>query len=1122
MAISSYPRLLKNGGFQSFLWTQFLGAFNDNVFKMIVQMKAIELGAESGSWLALAGAVFVLPFLLFAGWSGQVADRFSKTRVLIFTKAFEILFMAIGIWALAGGRMEYLLIVLFCLALQANFFSPAKYGILPEMLEEADLPRANGLLEMTTFAAIVLGASLGTYLHAEWKSEPFKMGGFMLALAVLGSLLSLGIPKVQASGSKAAAQWNPFAEVLEGSRRIFSNRSLWLTVLGISFFWFVGGLFQLDMLLFGRETLGVSETRAGLLAATLALGIGVGSVIAGKVSGDYVELGMVPIGSFLMGVFALGLASSSSYEAAIIWLSLVGLAGGLFIVPLNAYLQEKPESTEKGRIIATNNFYNMMGVVMASGTLYLLHDQFQWRPQWIFGAIGVVSIAASAIVVKLMPEVFLRFVIRSLIHMLFKIRYSGAENVPQTGGALIVSNHVSYVDTMMIGSVTPRFIRWMLWRPFYEAKWGNWFFRKFKAIPVSQTSGKDVIQSLRTAKAELAGGELVGIFPEGTLTRTGNLMPFRRGFERITDGTGGAIIPVWLDRFFETPFASPRGHAFQNWTNPLRKHLTVYFGAPITRSVSAPECRQIIAELGSHAWTCRKTQADVLPVQFAMVARRNWNRLALADSSGKEMTFGQTLIAGLLIGDWLENEHPAEEKIGLMLPSSVGGALANFGVAFASRIAVNLNFTVGAEVLDACIRQCELKTILTSRTFLEKAKIALRPDMIFIEDILKTFTGSKKMAAAFRARFQPVAKLSKAQPDDIAAVIFSSGSTGIPKGVQLTHFNILSNLRATAQVFPVNSTDCMLGVLPLFHSFGYSYTLWFPLLKEFPVIYHPSPMDAKAIGDLSAKYGGTFLLSTPTFCSTYLRKCTKEQFSKLRWVLVGAERLRESLATAFYEKFGVQMLEGYGCTEMAPVIAVNVPDFEDPINGQKGRKLGTVGSPLPGIVVKVVNPETFEPVNAGEEGLLLVNGPSRMAGYLNQPELTSKSLYGGYYITGDIALVDEDGFIKITDRLSRFSKIAGEMVPHLKIEDALHAVLGDTPTHVTAVPDEQRGERLVVLYTDASIAPADVWAQLSASELPALWVPKKDNIYVVDAIPTLGTGKTDLRKAKAMAAELAA
>ena len=549
MANSSYSRLLKNGGFQSFLWTQFLGAFNDNVFKMIVQMKAIELGSQSGSWLALAGAVFVLPFLRFAGWSGQVADHFSKTRVLIFTKSFEILFMAIGIWALSSGRMEYLLIVLFCLALQANFFSPAKYGILPEMLEESELPRANGLLEMTTFAAIVLGASLGTLLHQQWRMEPFKLGGLMLGLAVLGSLLSLGIPKVKASGSLAAMQWNPFAEVIDGTRRIASNRSMWLTVLGISFFWFVGGLFQLDLLMFGRETLGVDETKAGLLAATLAIGIGIGSVIAGKISGDYVELGMVPVGSLLMGLFALGLAGSSSYGAAVVWLSLVGLAGGLFIVPLNAYLQEKPEPTEKGRIIATNNFYNMIGVVMASGVLYLLHDFLQLRPQWIFAAVGVISLFASAMVVKLMPEVFLRFFLRTVIHGLFKVRYVGAENLPQKGGALIVSNHVSYVDTMMIGSVTPRFIRWMLWRPFYEAKWGHWFFRMFKAIPVSQTSGKDVIASLRMAKAELVSGELVGIFPEGSLTRTGNLLPFRRGFERIVDGTGGAIIPVWLDRF---------------------------------------------------------------------------------------------------------------------------------------------------------------------------------------------------------------------------------------------------------------------------------------------------------------------------------------------------------------------------------------------------------------------------------------------------------------------------------------------------------------------------------------------------------------------------------------------
>ena len=1121
MANSSYSRLLKSGGFQCFLWTQFLGAFNDNVYKMIVSVVAVEMAAEKGKWLALAGAVFVIPFLLFAGWSGQLADRFSKTRVLISTKAFEIVIMLVGIGALVSGRIEYLLVVLFMLAIQANFFSPAKYGILPEMLPESDLARANGLLEMTTFAAIVLGASLGTMLYEHWKLEPMKMGGVLLALALIGSLTSLGIPKVQPSGATGPVHWNPFTEIVDGTKRMIGQRTLWLTVVGISFFWFVGALFQMNMLMFSRLTLGVSESDAGLLAAALAVGIGIGSVIAGKISGDYVELGMVPLGSILMGLFAMALSGATSFTWAAIWLVLIGLAGGLFIVPLNAYLQEKPEPTEKGRLIATNNFYNMLGVISASGLYYLLNEVLQLPPRWIFASVGLMELVASLAVIYVMPELVMRFAFRAWLNTMFDVKAVGKEHVPNVGAAMLISNHTSFIDTILTGVATPRFIRWMVWRPYYESSWGHWFFTAFKSIPVSQNSKRDVIESLRAGKRELQSGELVGIFPEGSLSRTGNLLPFQRGFERIVEGTGAPIIPVWLDRTLDMPFSVLRGASFANWSRPWRKKLGIYYGEPLDANISPAKLREVIAELGSTAWTERKEASDVLPVQFVITARRNWKRIAIADSSDKQLTYGECLIAALLISNWLDREKPGEERIGLLLPASVGGVLANLGVSFAARTSVNLNYTTGPDLLDVSSDLCGLKTIFTTKAFIEKAKITERPGMVFFDELMLKFTAWEKAKATLRARLNPARTLCAAKPDDIATVIFSSGSTGIPKGVQLTHFNVLSNLRATAQVFPVNESDCLLGALPLFHSFGYCCTMWFPLLKAFKAVYHYSPMDAKIVGEMAEKHQATFLVSTPTFCTGYLRKVTKEQFAHLRWVIVAAEKLRESVAQGFREKYGVEVMEGYGCTEMSPVISLNVPDFIDSANAQKGHKTGTVGCPIPGTVVKVVDPDSFEPMETGSEGLLLVKSPSLMAGYVGQPELTSRAMYNGYYITGDIGVMDEEGFLKITDRLARFSKIGGEMVPHLKVEEALHVVLGDALCHVTSIPDETRGERLVVLYCGSEIVPLELWKQLSESELPALWIPKKENFYVVEAIPSLGTGKTDLRGAKALALALA-
>jgi len=355
----------------------------------------------------------------------------------------------------------------------------------------------------------------------------------------------------------------------------------------------------------------------------------------------------------------------------------------------------------------------------------------------------------------------------------------------------------------------------------------------------------------------------------------------------------------------------------------------------------------------------------------------------------------------------------------------------------------------------------------------------------------------------------------------LATVIFSSGSTGIPKGVMISHYNVLANIDAMAQLFWIGERDRIVGVLPFFHLFGYTVTIWFPLIAGCGVVYHPNPTDAKAVGELTAKYKATFLLSTPTFCSGYTRKCSAEEFATLRFVLVGAEKLREPIAAAFREKFGVELLEGYGCTEMSPVVAVNAPDFHAGKDSQTGNKPGTVGHPLPGVAAQVVDVATLAPLGPNEPGLLLVKGSNRMIGYLGEPQRTAEVLHDGWYVTGDIAAIDDEGFIRITDRLSRFSKIAGEMVPHLRIEDAIAVVLGAAPCAVTSVADDRRGERLAALYVH-EMEPAELWQRLTEAELPRLWIPKRENLYRVESLPQLGSGKLDLRGLKMRAEELVA
>jgi acyl-[acyl-carrier-protein]-phospholipid O-acyltransferase/long-chain-fatty-acid--[acyl-carrier-protein] ligase len=349
--------------------------------------------------------------------------------------------------------------------------------------------------------------------------------------------------------------------------------------------------------------------------------------------------------------------------------------------------------------------------------------------------------------------------------------------------------------------------------------------------------------------------------------------------------------------------------------------------------------------------------------------------------------------------------------------------------------------------------------------------------------------------------------------------VFSSGSTGVPKGVMLSHANILSNIDAIAQVFQLGPDDVIVGVLPFFHSFGYTVTLWLPMVAGFGAVFHPNPMDGKGIGALAERWKGTILVSTPTFYGGYIRKCEREQFAHVRYALVGAEKLRQPIAAAFKEKFGVTLLEGYGCTEMSPVVAVNAPDVDEDGLHQRGSQDGSVGHPLPGVVAKVVDPATGEGPLIGTDGLLLLNGPNRMLGYLGDPELTRDSLRDGWYVTGDIACIDEAGFVRITDRLSRFSKIAGEMIPHMKVEEQIQALI-DT-NHgcaVSAAPDDARGERLVAFYTDPLVTPAELWERLCRTELPRLWIPKRDDLRFIEQIPTLGTGKVDLRAVRTLAA----
>jgi acyl-[acyl-carrier-protein]-phospholipid O-acyltransferase/long-chain-fatty-acid--[acyl-carrier-protein] ligase len=1123
MASGTYRATLRTPGLLPFLVTQFLGAFNDNVSKIIVTFVAMAAyGPVQGA--AIVAAVFIVPFLIFSGYAGHLADRLSKRRVLVAVKIFEIGVMAVAIPGLLTGHAGLLLIVMFLMGVHSTFFSPSKYGVVPELVPAEQMSAANGLLEMSTFAAIVLGTAFGGALFERWHHRPLVLAGALMTIAAVGLLTSLGIPRVPAANPQARFSLNPWSEVWRGTKRLWPDVTLWGTVLGIAYFWFLGALLQTALLPFGQDVLAVSPEAATRLYTPLAVGIAIGSLVAGRLSGDKIELGLVPVGSFGLAIFALIFAWSSTYLGASAALAGLGFFGGFFAVPLNALLQQRPADEEKGRVQATNNFLQTIGILIAAGLLAALSGVGMSIRQILVLA-GVLTLLVNAYILLRLPDFFVRFTLWMLTHTIYRIRISGRPHIPERGPALLVANHVSMVDGLLVAACVQRFIRFLVYAPYYNAPFIHALMSRMHAIPVSASSRRAIVDAIAQARAELAAGHVVCIFAEGAISRTGNMLPFKRGFERIVEGLDVPIVPIYLDRVWGSIFSFKNGRFIWKWPERLPYPVTVSFGAPMASSATAIDVRQTITELGTEAIRLRRPASDLLHLEFVKTARAHWRRLAMADSTGASLTYGRTLIAALALGRVLARRTAGEDTVGTMLPASVGGALANLALFLARRTPVNLNFTSGPEAIQGAIDQAAIRTIVTSRRFLAKAELPERPGMIFLEDLRSAVTRGDKVRALVQAAIAPRRLLARTYGrdttiDSVATIIFSSGSTGVPKGVMLTHANLLANVDSLTQIFPMGPRDCFIGVLPFFHSFGFLGTFWFPLLQGASVAYHPNPMDAKTVGELAETYKATMLISTPTFCSTYVRRCTKAQFAHLRFAIVGAEKLREQVATEFRDKFGVPLLEGYGMTEMAPVVAVNRPDVDEPDEHQIGTKPGSVGHPIPGVAARVVDRETGADLPAGQEGLLLVKGPNLMRGYLHAPQRTAEVIRDGWYVTGDIAKLDEDGFIYITDRLSRFSKIGGEMVPHVRIEDAINEILGEAVSAVTSVTDEAKGERLVAFYVAPAWTPGALWERLAASDLPRLWIPKRDSLIPIDAIPVLGTGKVDLRRVRDLAREL--
>lgn len=1124
-------------GFWALIATQFQGAYSDNILRNLLLAMIVGMGMgkdERDTFVSIVTFLFSMPFVLFSMAGGWLADRFSKRQVTIWTKGMEIGAMIIATTGLATHHIPLTLIALGLVATQAALFGPSKYGLLPELLSAKRLSWGNGVIELGTFLAIIVGTVTGAAMAENFKGSEVYAGYALIALACVGLATSQGIDRVPPAAPDKKFRMNFVGDLWQQIKLMRRDQPLFLAVLGNTYFWFLGSLLFATVVVYGPDVLHIGQTKTGYLNAALAVGIGIGSMIAGMLSGNKIEYGLIPLGSIGMtctgialGVMHVGLIGSA------VLLGLLGFWAGFFAVPVNALIQHRPAEENKGGIIAAANLLSFIGIALSSGAYFVFTKFILLNPRGVILAASVITAAGTVYVLMLLPEWFGRLILFLVTHTIYRLRVLGRDNFPEKSGALLVCNHMSFVDVALLIASTDRPIRFLMFKGIYDNRVIHPFAKMMKAIPISsEQRPREMIRSLRTATDALRNDEIVCIFAEGQITRTGQMLPFRRGLERIMKGVDVPIIPVNLDGVWGSIFSFERGRFLWKIPRRIPYPVTVSFGTPMLPTSTAVSVRAAVQDLQAEAFQLRKRRMRTLDRAFVRAARRFPLRFMMADGKTPKVRFFSALSKTIYIARRLRPAFGDREMIGLLLPPSVGGALTNYALTMLGRVPVNLNYTASSEVIASCARQCDVEVVITSKAFVERfPKLEIPGRTIFLEEILQSPRMLERLAALLLASIVPQNLLRKAigaspvrrTVDDLATVIFSSGSTGDPKGVMLTHYNLASNVQQVSQVFMLGSGDKILGILPFFHSFGFMAALWMPAVNGIGVVYHPNPLDTKVIGELVAKYRVTFLIATPTFLQAYMRRCTPESFGSLQYVLVGAEKLSERIAMAFEDQFGLRPLEGYGCTECSPVVTVNGRDFRAPGFRQVSARRGKIGHPLPGITVKVVDIDTAAPVAPGTPGMLLVKGPNVMKGYLGKPEKTAEVLHDGWYTTGDVAVLEEDGFLTITDRLSRFSKIGGEMVPHVRIEDKLQELSGITEQvfAVTSLPDEKKGERIIVISTLSDEKLAPVIEKFAQCDLPALWKPRANQFFHVDALPILGTGKIDLRGVKALAASMA-
>lgn len=720
----------------------------------------------------------------------------------------------------------------------------------------------------------------------------------------------------------------------------------------------------------------------------------------------------------------------------------------------------------------------------------------------------------------------LHFFGRPLVRMFYRVRALGLDQLPK-GGFLLLPNHITWVDALVLQVACPRPIRYIIDQEFYHKSALKPFLRTVGCIPIDQRKARSAI---RAATEQIAAGEIVCLFPEGQLTRSGTLLRLRRGYELIAQHANAQVVPVWLDRLWGSIFSFQGGKFFAKWPKEIPYRVTVAFGKAIAANAAdIATVREELLKLGEFCYSRRPSLDRHLGEACVRGLKRKRFSTAVIDGTDhSELGRAKLLGAAAALSRFLRQQFP-DQRIAIVLPASKGSMVANLAVVLAGKVPVDLNFTMGRAANRFCCERAELHVAISATAFMDRVKDFPWPERVLKLDELLPALKPKIFCWWMMSIFCPTPlllralQLPKAGGHVEASLLFTSGSTGDPKGAVLSHRNIVGNVSQFRELLDATKKDAILASLPFFHSFGATVTLWYPLIEGVRIVTYPTPLEVAKNGALIEKYKLTLLLATPTFLRGYLRKAEPQQLQSLRLVITGAEKLPLDLAKVFEERFKQRVFEGYGLTETSPVVSVNLPEPQ-PKRGeqvQPSSRLGSVGKMAPGIAAEIREPETGRKLSLHETGMVWFRGVNVFEGYLHDEKQTAEVLRDGWLKTGDIGRFDEDGFLYIEGRLSRFSKIGGEMVPHESVEQKVIDLLGfagrdERAVAVVGVQDETKGEALILLAA-VDVDLAQVRDKLREAGVPNLWIPKK--ICRLDGIPVLASGKLDLKRCQELAME---